>query len=48
MICLEGTGALAHVALRHQPQVCNEPTTFAAVHVVGAGTVRVLEGRVPM
>lgn len=51
MICLEGTGALSHFSLRHQPQVFNEPVTFAAVCVKGhAGQpniARVLEGPVP-
>ena len=47
MICLEGTGALSHVSLRHKPEIYNEPTTFAALHVEGAKTARVLEGRVP-
>ena len=35
MICLEGTGALSHVSLRHQPDVFNEPCVFAAVCVKG-------------
>lgn len=42
MICLEGTGALSHVSLRHQPQVFHEPVTFAAL------TLRPGEGRPPM
>ena len=48
MICLEGTGALSHVSLRHRPEVFNEPCVFAAVWVKGAASVaRVLEGPVP-
>ncbi len=51
MICLEGTGALSHFSLRHQPQVFNEPVTFAAICVKGptpeATVARVLEGPVP-
>ncbi|HVO12042.1 MAG TPA: GH116 family glycosyl hydrolase [Vicinamibacteria bacterium] len=48
MICLEGTGALSHVSLKHRPEVFNEPCVFAAVHVKGAPAVaRVLEGPVP-
>ena len=35
MVCLEGTGALSHVSLRHQPEVFNEPCVFAAVCVKG-------------
>lgn len=48
MICLEGTGALSHVSLHHRPEVFNEPIMFAALHVAGASTARVLEGPVPM
>ena len=48
MICLEGTGALSHVSLRHKPEVFNEPLTFAAICVKGkTNTARVLEGPVP-
>ena len=48
MICLEGTGALSHVSLRHGPEVFNEPVTFAAVCVKGEpNKARVLEGPVP-
>ena len=35
MLCLEGTGALSHVSLRHQPDIFNEPCVFAAVCVKG-------------
>ena len=48
MLSLEGTGALSQVSLRHRPDVHNEPQAFAALHVQGAGTARVLEGPVPM
>ena len=48
MVCLEGTGALSHVSLRHRPDVYNEPMTFAALHIKGARTARVLEGPVPL
>jgi uncharacterized protein (DUF608 family) len=48
MVCLEGTGAVSHVSLRHKPDVFNEPCTFAALAVKGAAPVtRVLEGPVP-
>lgn len=48
MICLEGTGALSHVSLRHRPEVFHEPVTFAALCVKGEPNVaRVLEGPVP-
>ncbi len=48
MICLEGTGAISHVSLRHRPEVYHEPQALAALHVKGAKTARVLEGPVPM
>ncbi|MHC4663165.1 MAG: hypothetical protein ACYS8W_16005, partial [Planctomycetota bacterium] len=32
MICLEGTGALSHVSLRHEMQVESEPLIFSALH----------------
>jgi uncharacterized protein (DUF608 family) len=48
MVCLEGSGALSHVSLRHRPEVFNEPCVFAAVCVKGSPSVaRVLEGPVP-
>jgi uncharacterized protein (DUF608 family) len=47
MICLEGTGALSHVSLRHKPDIFNEPRLFSALYVKGAPTARVLEGPVP-
>jgi len=47
MVSLEGTGALAQVSLRHKPDVNHEPQVFAALHVKGTKTARVLEGPVP-
>ncbi len=47
MICLEGTGAVSHVSLRNQPDVFNEPLSFAAVAFPGRKLARVLEGPVP-
>ena len=48
MICLEGTGALSHVSLRNQPDVFNEPFTFAAISIKGVDKgAKVLEGSVP-
>ena len=48
MFCVEGTGALSNMSLRHRPNVFHEPTMFAAIHVKGFehGT-RILEGPVP-
>ena len=48
MVCLEGTGALSHVSVRHKPEVFHEPLTFAAIAIKGKRPVaRVLEGPVP-
>ena len=48
MICLEGTGAFSHVSLRNEPEIYNEPCTFAAVTVKGfEHGAKVLEGPVP-
>ena len=48
MLCLEGTGALSHVSLRHQPNIFNEPCVFAAVSLEkDPSRARVLEGPVP-
>ncbi len=48
MVSIEGTGALSQFSLRHKPDVYNEPQVFAALHVKGSATARVLEGPVPM
>ena len=48
MFCLEGTGAISHVSLRHHPDVMNEPYAFAAIYVNGVENgAKVLEGQVP-
>lgn len=48
MICLEGTGALSHVSIRHQPDVFNAPLVFAAIGFRGRPELaRVLEAPVP-
>ena len=48
MFCLEGTGAHSHVSLRNQPDIFNEPFTFAAISVQGLNKgAKVLEGPVP-
>ncbi|MDO5420878.1 MAG: GH116 family glycosyl hydrolase [Bacteroides sp.] len=48
MFCLEGTGAISHVSLRHHPDVMNEPYAFAALCVKGIENgAKVLEGQVP-
>jgi uncharacterized protein (DUF608 family) len=48
MVCLEGTGALSHVSIRHQPDVFNAPLVFAALAIKGdPESARVLEAQVP-
>lgn len=48
MFCLEGTGAISHMSVRNHPDLFNEPSMFAAIHVNGLenGT-KVIEGPVP-
>lgn len=48
MFCVEGSGAISNMSLRHRPEVFHEPTMFAALHIKGMenGT-KVLEGQVP-
>ncbi len=48
MICIDGTGSLSHLSIKHKPDMENYPLAFAAVHVKGAeyGS-RVLETPVP-
>ena len=49
MICLEGTGAISHVSVRHKMEIFNEPCTFSALCVKGKQdpVAKVLEGQVP-
>ncbi len=48
MFCLEGTGAISHLSIRHAPDVDYEPPFFAALSVKGdPKAARVLEGPVP-
>ena len=52
MICIEGTGAVSHVSLRHRPDILNEPQMFSAICIKSVGEngeniARVLEGPVP-
>ncbi|MDR0542398.1 MAG: hypothetical protein LBH19_09355 [Dysgonamonadaceae bacterium] len=48
MFCVEGTGAISHMSLRHHPDLFHEPCMFAAIHVRGLenGT-KVLEKTIP-
>ena len=51
MFCLEGSGAISTMSVRHSMEFYNEPACFAAVCVLGAqpdaNTARVLEGPIP-
>ncbi|NQT11419.1 MAG: hypothetical protein HQ582_01635 [Planctomycetes bacterium] len=51
MFCLEGTGAISHMSVRNSMEFFHEPTTFAAVCVLGEtpekNVTRVLEGPIP-
>ena len=48
MFCLDGTGSLSHASLRHRAEMFNRPLMYAALHVKGAKTARVVEGPVPL
>lgn len=48
MFCMEGTGSISHMSLRHRPDLFNEPGMFAALYVKGkANGAKVIEGPVP-
>nr|MBA3674678.1 hypothetical protein [Chitinophagaceae bacterium] len=48
MFCLEGTGAISHMSVRHRPEIFHEPAMFAAIAIKGEKTVaKVIEGPVP-
>lgn len=48
MFCLEGTGAISHMSVRHNPEMFHEPAVFAAISIKGAKNgAKVLEGKVP-
>lgn len=48
MFCIEGSGAISHMSVRHLPELFHEPTAFSALCIKGYedGT-RVLESDVP-
>ena len=48
MFCVEGTGAISHMSVRHNPDLFSEPTMYAAIHLKGVenGT-KVVEGQSP-
>jgi len=48
MFCLEGSGAISHMSVRHRPEVFHEPCMFAAIHVKGVNNgSKVIEGQSP-
>ena len=49
MFCLEGTGAISHLSLRHKMEFFHEPCSFAAltIHKPEGNVAKVLEGPVP-
>lgn len=48
MVCIEGTGKLSHVSVRHKPEVLKEPLAFSAISIKNIENgARVLEGPVP-
>ena len=48
MFCLEGSGAISHMSVRHRPELFHEPCMFAAIHVKGVENgSKVLEGQSP-
>lgn len=46
MFCIEGTGAISHMSIRHNPEMFFEPAMFAAISIKGKGA-KVLEQLVP-
>ena len=48
MFCLEGTGAVSHMSVRHHMEFFNEPGMFAAIHLKGVKNgSKVLEVQCP-
>ena len=48
MFCIEGSGAISHVSVRHRPEIFHEPCMFAALHIKGVNNgTKVLEGQSP-
>jgi uncharacterized protein (DUF608 family) len=48
MFCVEGTGAVSNMSIRHRPEVFHEPVLFAALYLKGVENgAKVLEGPVP-
>ncbi|MGN7720419.1 GH116 family glycosyl hydrolase [Chitinophaga sp. 22620] len=48
MFCIEGTGAISHMSVRHNPEMFFEPAMFAAISIKGMPDgARVLEQQIP-
>ena len=48
MFCIEGSGAISHMSIRHRPEVFHEPCMFAAIHVKGIENgSKLIEGQSP-
>ena len=51
MYCLEGTGAISHMSVRHRMEFFHEPNIFAAICIKGdspeENLARVIEGPIP-
>ena len=48
MFCIEGSGAISHMSVRHRPEMFHEPCSFAAIHLKGVENgSKVLEGQSP-
>lgn len=48
MFCLDGTGSVSSLSVRHKPELFNEPVCFAAISVKGyENGAKVLESHVP-
>jgi uncharacterized protein (DUF608 family) len=48
MLCLEGSGGLTSVSIRHRPEILHQIVMFSAFSIKGeTGCSRVLEGQVP-
>ena len=49
MFCMEGSGAISHMSIRHRPEIFHEPCMFSAIHVKGlANGSKVIEGQSPL
>ena len=48
MFCLDGSGSISHLSVKHKPEMYNEPIAFAAISVKGIEKgAKLLESQVP-